>query len=179
MVGAKRLPLFGALVFTSFVGCGGSAMALDDPAGYWATEKHESQIKIIHCGHESICGSIFWIKEPNDAKGRPKLDRENEDESKRKEPLLGLQLINMKLDEDHWKGTIYNPQNGKTYTATFKLVSHNEAEVEGCVAYVLCGGQKWTREEPHVTAATPGTATAAKAHTPTPPAGTSATPPTQ
>ena len=134
---------------------GGRAWALDDPAGYWATENHESQIKITHCGTTSICGSVFWMKEPNDSKGRPKLDRENEDETKQKRALLGLQFLNMKLNEDHWKGTVYNAQNGKTYSATFKLISHGEAEIEGCVAYVLCGGQKWTREEPRQT----GTAT--------------------
>ena len=164
MIRVKLVPLLGALISTGFVLGGGRAMALDDPAGYWATEKHESQIKITHCGGESICGSIFWMKEPNDAKGNPKLDRENEDEAKRKRPLLGLQLINMKRDEDHWKGTIYNPQNGKIYDATLKLVSHNQVELEGCVAYVLCGGQKWTREEPRQTATS--SSTTPTAHTP-------------
>ena len=126
----------------------GPARAADDPAGYWATEKNESQIHITHCGAEKLCGSIFWMKDPNDAKGNPKLDKENEDEAKRKHPLLGLQLINMKPDDENWKGTVYNPTNGKTYDATLKMLSKNQVELKGCVAYVLCGGQKWTREEP-------------------------------
>ena len=53
----------------------------------------------------------------------------------------------MKPEDDYWKGTVYNPQNGKTYDATLKILSHSEVELKGCVAYILCGGQKWTREE--------------------------------
>ena len=147
------------------------ARAGEDPTGYWATEKHESQIKVSRCAGDGICGTIFWMRDPNDAKGNPRLDRENEDEAKRKRPILGLQLITMKPDDDHWKGSIYNPQNGKTYSATFKLVGKNEAEVEGCVAYVLCGGQKWTREEPRQVStvahgARPATPASAPAPTP-------------
>ena len=97
------------------------------------------------------------MKEPNDAKGSPKLDRKNSDEAKRKHPLLGLQLIDMKVDDDHWKGTVYNPENGKTYSATLKILNKNEVELEGCVAYVLCGDQKWTREEPRSASVTPAT----------------------
>ena len=154
MVRAKQ---FWVLSVLSVAGLGlGSSMALaiDDPAGYWATEHNESQIKISHCGGEAICGSIYWMKEPNDAKGNPKLDRKNADEAKRKHPLLGLQLIDMKVDDDHWKGTVYNPENGKTYSATLKIISKNQVELEGCVAYVLCGDQKWTREEPRSASAT-------------------------
>lgn len=165
------------------------ARAADDPTGYWATEKNESQIHITHCGGEKICGNIFWMKEPTDAGGKPKLDRENEDEVKRKRPILGLQLISMKPDDEVWKGTVYNPTNGKTYDATLKILSHNQVELKGCVAYVLCGGQKWTREEPktvgtadtgivkpvsHVDAAHPAAAGAPhKAASPAPGAATS------
>ena len=159
MVRAKQISLGGALMVAGVVFGGQAALAIDDPAGYWATEKHESQIKIMHCGTGAICGSIFWMKDPNDPKGNLKLDRKNEDEAKRKHPLLGLQLIDMQPDDDIWKGTVYNPENGKTYSATLKVLGKNEVELEGCVAYVLCGKQKWTREEPKQSA------TAAAVHT--------------
>lgn len=176
MVRARISSLCGTIVATGLILSGGRAFALDDPAGYWATEKHESQIKITHCGPETICGSVFWMKEPNDSKGRPKLDRENEDETKQKRALLGLQFLNMKLDEDHWKGTVYNAQNGKTYSATFKLLSHGEAEIQGCVAYVLCGGQKWTREEPRQTGTAGSVADKGHASAHPAPAGTTTAP---
>lgn len=145
MVRSKYLSVLGALGL-GMVGLGHAAAA-EDPAGYWATEKHESQIHITHCGNK-LCGNIFWMKEPTDAKGAMKLDKENEDEAKRKRTLLGLELISMQPEDDYWKGTVYNPQNGKTYDATLKILSHTQVELKGCVAYVLCGGQKWTREEP-------------------------------
>ena len=157
------------------------AIAAEDPAGYWATEKNESQIHITHCGGDKICGSIYWMKDPNDAKGAPKLDKENEDEAKRKRPILGLQLISMKADDDIWKGSVYNPQNGKTYDATLKILSKTQVELKGCVAYILCGGQKWTREEPkmvgaadagHAAVATSATRKAVVPGAATPAAGT-------
>ena len=144
----------------------GQARAADDPAGYWATEKNESQIHITHCGADKLCGSVFWMKSPLDDKGNPKLDKENEDEAKRKRSLLGIQLINMQPDDENWKGTVYNPTNGKTYDATLKMLGKNRVELKGCVAYVLCGGQKWVREEPK----TVGTAEAAHPAVTNPPA---------
>ena len=144
MVRANYLSVLG-LVGVSLMGIS-QARAAEDPTGYWMTEKNESQIHITHCG-DKLCGNIFWMKEPNDAKGALRLDKENEDEAKRKRPLLGLQLINMKPEDDYWKGTVYNPTNGKTYDATLKILSKTQVELKGCVAYILCGGQKWTREE--------------------------------
>ena len=146
MVRVPFLVLFGSLGLAALGA--GQAKAADDPTGYWTTEKNESQIHITHCGEDKICGSIFWMKEPVDAKGQPKIDKENEDEAKRKRPILGLQLISMTADDEIWKGTVYNPTNGKTYDATLKTLSKTQVELKGCVAYILCGGQKWTREEP-------------------------------
>ena len=145
MVSVNKLSFLGVLGL-GFLGLS-QAIASEDPAGYWATEKNESQIHITHCG-DKLCGNIFWMKEPTDGKGALRLDKENEDEVKRKRTLLGLQLISMKPEDDYWKGTVYNPQNGKTYDATLKILSKTQVELKGCVAYILCGGQKWTREEP-------------------------------
>ncbi len=144
MVRANYLSVLG-LIGMGLFGAG-QARAAEDPTGFWATEKNESQIHITHCG-DKLCGNIFWMKDPNDAKGALRLDKENEDEVKRKRPLLGLQLISMKPEDDYWKGSVYNPTNGKTYDATLKILSKNQVELKGCVAYILCGGQKWTREE--------------------------------
>ncbi|RYC31782.1 DUF2147 domain-containing protein [Lichenibacterium minor] len=175
MVRANNIAALGVLSL-GIMGIG-QAVAAEDPTGYWATEKNESQIHITHCG-DKLCGNIFWMKEPSDGKGAMRLDKENEDEAKRKRTLLGLQLINMKPEDDYWKGTVYNPQNGKTYDATLKILSHTQVELKGCVAYILCGGQKWTREDPKtVNTAESGTAKPAAAH-PEPahptPAGTAA-----
>lgn len=145
MVSAKQFSVLGAIG----IGLLGpvQALAAEDPVGFWATEGNESQIHITHCG-DKLCGSIFWMKEPNDAKGVLKLDKDNVDEAKRKRSLLGLPLISMKPDDDYWRGTVYNPTNGKTYDATLKILSKTQVELKGCVAYILCGGQKWTREDP-------------------------------
>ena len=41
-----------------------------EPFGLWATEDGESKIKITPCGPK-LCGTLAWLKEPNDAAGKP------------------------------------------------------------------------------------------------------------
>ena len=67
------------------------------------------------------------------------MDRENPDPAKRKRPLVGLQiLIGMKSKGDAaWQGAIYNPDDGRTYSATVRL-SGDQMKVKGCVASVFC-----------------------------------------
>jgi uncharacterized protein (DUF2147 family) len=44
-----------------------------------------------------------------------------------------------------WRGgKIYNPQNGKTYTAKMDLNPNGTLTVSGCV-FIFCEGETWTR----------------------------------
>ena len=50
-----------------------------EPAGTWYTGDKDSQVRIVNCGG-AICGTLVWLKEPNDpATGKPKLDKNNAD----------------------------------------------------------------------------------------------------
>ena len=60
-----------------------------DPLGTWYTADNDSQVRIVNCGG-ALCGSLIWLKEPNDPDtGKPKLDKHNADSSKQSRPLLG------------------------------------------------------------------------------------------
>jgi hypothetical protein len=51
------------------------------------------------------------------------------------------------------------------------MLSHNEVELKGCVAYILCGSNTWVREDPKVAIVSSpahGLATATKVGTPRP-----------
>jgi len=125
---------------------GASPVWAGDATGTWTTEGGKSRVRISACG-ANICGSIVWMQEPNTEKGTPKLDNNNPDPSKRSRPLLGLQIIlPMQADgADRWSGSIYNPEDGKTYSASFALSGEREANLKGCVAMILCKSQTWTR----------------------------------
>jgi uncharacterized protein (DUF2147 family) len=119
-----------------------------NPLGTWYTEGSESQVRMTDCG-DAICGTIVWLKEPNDPKtGRPKTDTENLYADKRRRPLLGLEIV-LRLKPsgtaDQWKGQVYNPKDGNTYTGYFTLTGANSAELKGCALGFICKSQAWTR----------------------------------
>ena len=62
-------------------------------------------------------GKIILLKSPNDTNGKPLMDTENPDKSKRNTPLVGLTMLkDFKYKNNKWEdGTIYDPEDGKTY----------------------------------------------------------------
>jgi uncharacterized protein (DUF2147 family) len=121
-----------------------------DPLGTWYTEGKDSQVRIVKCGN-ALCGALVWLKEPNDANGRPKTDKENTDASLQKRPLIGVQIVLGMAPTgtaDQWKGKVYNAKDGNTYTGYFTLTSADTAELKGCALGFICKSQTWTRAKP-------------------------------
>jgi uncharacterized protein (DUF2147 family) len=133
-----------------------------DPSGYWMKPdaERESKIQVLKCGsgRTQLCAKIVWLKEPNDSKGQPLHDVRNEDPSHRGRPIVGLQLFTgfTPSAPGTWNGSIYNPEDGHTYTATLTLVSRNQITLRGCKAWLLCGEKQWLRTSaPEVTPTVP------------------------
>ena len=62
--GALVLGLLGIFI-------GAPAASAADPTGTWVTENGRSHVRVTNCGG-ALCGSIIWLKEPNDpATGKP------------------------------------------------------------------------------------------------------------
>ena len=128
---------FLAAVLVVAVPLGQALAKAGEPYGTWSMGK--VTIKVTDCGG-GLCGTIVGLKEPiSKIDGKPKVDRENPDTDRRQRPLIGLSiLIGMKPAGDgKWQGAIYNPDDGKTYSAT---VRHDGGtmKVKGCVASVFC-----------------------------------------
>lgn len=118
------------------------------PEGTWAMSDGKVTVKVNQCGG-NLCARIAGLKEPiSKIDGKPKVDRENPDPAKRKRPLIGLSiLINMKpAGENLWQGAIYNPDDGKTYSATVKHQG-SKMKVQGCVASILCKTNTFVRRD--------------------------------
>jgi uncharacterized protein (DUF2147 family) len=123
-----------------------SALAAE-PMGTWYTADKEDQVRIVNCGG-ALCGTLVWLKEPNDpATGKPKLDKNNADASRQTRPLLGVEIVlGMKPSGPNvWSGNVYNASDGKTYTGSFTLTGDNTADLKGCVMSIICKSQTWTR----------------------------------
>jgi uncharacterized protein (DUF2147 family) len=117
-----------------------------NPDGVWSMSDGKVTVKVDDCGG-NLCARIVGLKEPiSKIDGLPKVDRENPDPAKRKRPLIGLSiLIGMKpAGENYWKGAIYNPDDGKTYSGTVRYDGQN-MKVKGCVAGILCKTNTFVR----------------------------------
>jgi uncharacterized protein (DUF2147 family) len=136
-----------ATIVAAAIAISGPARAAD-PMGTWYTADQDSKVRITNCGG-ALCGSLVWLKEPNDpATGQPKTDKNNADATKQSRPLLGVQIVlAMKPSgtPDQWSGQVYNASDGKTYTGSFTMTGANTAELKGCVMSIICKSQTWTR----------------------------------
>ncbi|MDP1700156.1 MAG: DUF2147 domain-containing protein [Aestuariivirga sp.] len=111
----------------------GLAMADEGANGIWKLNSGKVTVRIAPCG-PSLCGAIVGLAKPLDKTGRPKVDKKNPKESLRNRPLMGLPILaNMKpAGENRWRGTIYNADDGRTYSSYMNL-SGNNMKVKGCV----------------------------------------------
>ena len=120
-----------------------------DITGVWLTANGESEIEIYACD-DALCGRVARILAPIDPQSNPGTDVNNPDPALRTRPILGLEILTgLKPadDPDVWEGLVYNSRDGKTYAVSLTLTG-DVLEVEGCVAYILCDSQEWTRVRP-------------------------------
>lgn len=119
--------------------------------GTWLVQDKNAKVK-IYGKNGKYYGKIIWLEEPNDENGKPKVDKENPEESLRSRPLLGLVMLRgFEYDEDlEWDdGEIYDPKNGKTYSCKMTLDEDGKTlDVRGYIGFSFIGrSQTWTRVE--------------------------------
>jgi uncharacterized protein (DUF2147 family) len=122
------------------------AQSSDAIVGTWFNTEKDAKVEIFREGGKYY-GKVVWLQEPRED-GRPKVDKNNTDKSKRDRPIMGMRLLNdFKFKNGTWEdGTIYDPKNGKTYSATIKKKDENTLEVRGFVGISLIGRTvEWTR----------------------------------
>jgi uncharacterized protein (DUF2147 family) len=120
----------------------------DDAFGLWNDPSNGGHIELAHCA-DKLCGKIVFVPD-NDGKDGPKTDKNNPDADKRNQPILGLTIVEnaYKADSKSWKGSIYNPVDGKTYAVTLTPKSPAELDLTGCLMTILCRTSTWTRLQP-------------------------------
>ncbi|MFD2033531.1 DUF2147 domain-containing protein [Belliella marina] len=143
----KMLKLSFILVF---VFCISSAFAQNPDAivGKWYNTEKDAQVEISKEGNK-YSGKIIWLADPTE-NGKPKLDKNNNDKSKRDRPIMGMKLLNgFEYKDGTWEnGTIYDPKNGKTYSCIIKKKNDQTLEVRGYIGISLVGRTvEWTKVE--------------------------------
>ena len=135
-----------------------SSMAHADNSGIlgkWITREGKSHVEISQCD-AGLCGKVVWLRDavyPADDRqgmaGKKKVDRENPDPKLRSTPILGLNVLkgfrtrNGSVWED---GTIYDPENGKTYKCKMTLTNSKQLDLRGFIGFSWIGRTTtWTR----------------------------------
>ena len=144
------------------VGAAAVAVASDPGAdavlGLWATEPDavdgNAHVE-VYLEDGRYHGRLVWLEKPrynpdDRMAGQPKVDRENPDPALRERPLEGLVMMQgfRYAGDGKWdKGTIYDPDNGKTYKCTMRL-DDGVLKVRGFIGFSLLGRTtEWTRVE--------------------------------
>jgi uncharacterized protein (DUF2147 family) len=109
--------------------------------GLWQTGSGKGRIQITAYG-EKFGGKLVWLREPLDETGHPKLDIKNPDPVKRKNPKIGLNnLLGFTYagEGKYENGTIYDPENGKTYKCVMMLENDSVLKVRGYIGITMVG----------------------------------------
>ena len=133
----------------------------DTILGVWATDPEgeggQAHVEITKVGGK-YAGSIVWLEEPlyteedeDGEAGEPKVDTNNPDAALQSRPIMGLRIMEGFIYDGKgtWKkGTIYDPDNGKTYKCKLRIGDEGELKVRGYIGVSMIGRtSKWTRVE--------------------------------
>ncbi|MDI4664353.1 DUF2147 domain-containing protein [Xanthobacter autotrophicus] len=136
-----RLRLFAGIAIAGLL----SAPALaGDPVGLWQTPSRGGQVEISRCG-ASLCGRLVSSE---GIKADPNLkDVNNSNASLRGRVLKGVTILTgFSGGPKEWSGgSIYNAEDGKTYSGSITLDGDDTLKLRGCVVAPLCKTQVWTR----------------------------------
>ena len=110
--------------------------------GVWQPSSGKAKVKIEKIGTKYY-GKIVWLKEPNDPNTqKPKVDKNNPDESMRNVPLKGYRMLKDFVygGKDQWnEGTIYDPENGSTYSCEINMKDKSTLEIRGYIGVKALG----------------------------------------
>jgi uncharacterized protein (DUF2147 family) len=107
-----------------------------------------STVELAPCGGETLCGKL--VSSPTISSDWAAAARKNKNPALRTRRLSGLMiLVGLKKVGSVWSGgKIYNPDDGKTYSASIEQLPDNSLGVTGCTSVIgvsFCGLQQWKR----------------------------------
>ncbi len=110
-------------------------------AGRWTTADGSGVVTVGPCG-ATVCGRLTQILKS--APGAAKTDVNNRDPALRSRPIMGMPILSRFVDKGgDWRGTIYDPRNGKSYKSIVSRNPNGTLAVKGCIAF-FCQTQVWT-----------------------------------
>jgi uncharacterized protein (DUF2147 family) len=119
------------------------AQAAEPITGRWVTAEKDAVVAIGKCG-KAQCGTIerFLILPKG---GKDQRDINNSDPAKRTRKLIGTAILTgLVAEEGVWRGQVYDPKTGRSYTSEVRRKDAGTLEVKGCVG-PFCQTQVWKK----------------------------------
>jgi uncharacterized protein (DUF2147 family) len=97
-----------------------------EPYGKWLRPSNGAQVDFYNCGGK-LCGKVV-DKGASSAK-------------------VGAVIVSgaAKTGANEWKGSLLNPDDGKTHKGVISLVGADGLNLKGCALGVFCQGETWRR----------------------------------
>lgn len=127
------------LLAAAFLSISLSAFAIDadQVLGVWWSPEQKTKVKISKNGN-IYYGRIIAVR----PESKDLLDIHHPDESLRSRQIMGLEILSgFKFDgDDTWeKGSIYDPENGKTYKCKMWFDKNDVLKIRGYIGFSLLG----------------------------------------
>jgi uncharacterized protein (DUF2147 family) len=88
------------------------------------------------------------LESATDRSGSLRLDHNNPDPAKQTQRICGLVVIRglKPSGPDKWDGSVYNPEDGQTYSGNITVLSDKALKVQAYIGLQIFGrSQTWTR----------------------------------
>ncbi len=124
------------------------AFAQQTIEGKWWDEEKKGQVEVYKSPNGKFYGKIIYLKEPIDAEtGKPALDKNNKDASKRGRATMGLvTLLALTESKGVYEGQVYNPKDGNIYSGRVTLLPDGRLKLRGYVGVSFIGKTEvWER----------------------------------
>lgn len=134
MKSVLKFSLASAVLATSFTLPAFAEGMGDKAVGTWLRTKKGWEVEFAMCESDptKLCGEIV------SGEGKDK---------KTGESVVGIKMLYdlERVKDNKWKGKMYNPGDGGTYSGSVTVLSDDEIKMAGCMAGVLCRSEKWPR----------------------------------
>ncbi|MCW2412777.1 MULTISPECIES: DUF2147 domain-containing protein [unclassified Sphingobium] len=127
----------GLLIASAALGTSTALAAESESLGIWTNPQRSVQVRAHRCG-TAMCGTVIQASEKARADAR-KGGVDN---------LIGARLFSgfVPEKENVWRGKVFVPDIGKTFSGTITLVNERTLSAQGClIGRIGCRSQVWTR----------------------------------
>ena len=115
----------------------GQEKAAEGPIGRWTNPKGSVQVETAPCD-DKLCGWVVWAS-PGAVEDARKAGSAE---------LIGLELLRdyRPAGPGLWRGTVYVPDMGRSFSSRLRQVDENHLKISGCIlGGLICKSQTWKR----------------------------------